>query len=831
MSPKTLREWVYGLSKRDLMSELESRNLSISGIVPVLRERLCKFERNQLADSNDSGISTRSALYSIQEEESLDSINNVARGPENSANPPERHNLSIDSPNSIPYQNQAASGEPLLPFPSSSSASALPTTSAPLSSTTLASSLPIPSTSTAAMYTGTVRRATADDMLRIENFDNMDRELRNRNPRARGDTIERNRAVQRELIQRNETPLINENDRLSMGLDNVNRRLEPTFAESSPGRSRSRRSEYEENPPDLRQRRVNRDNASSRSTRRRDSREYSPDRIHAYENFEPLDDYQTREINRNRDYNRENFGSPFRQRNQSHNVRFQENSHQYSDDYRESHYHNRDSSRNYNSHHDSSRDRDSRFNRESPRHNNQRNRDFYRDSPHHRDSYRDSSREFSRDSSYDRAPLRDSYRNSNRDPLRTRDPSRDARCNRDSYRESRYSSNSFSDSRRDYNSYRDSPRNRSSSRDLTRDRDFNRNSLRYNRSPVSSDESPDRNRGSHYNSRPSRTNIASACENMRRWNLKFSAADGEDAESFVRQLLVGKGLFHVRDEDMFQILPVFLKDVALNWFNGVRFRWRSFEHFIEVFRTRFGDSDLQFEIKQEIKNRTQGENEKVSTYLVKMWTLLDRVDPPYSEAEEISCALRNMLPRLQTSIHRSEIHTREDLDDVAIAVEKRFRVAKHFRPPPTPERSLFPDLAYRESRTRAIPKKKENLHIVEEYSDEDSSDEEVHHLHLSVEKFNIRDKSSKPTDRNRDSKKNSTPNKNSRANPNSDKVTDSELSEKPKLKENNCWNCGIEGHRNFDCKEKRIIFCYGCGKKDFTRPKCPTCQGNQSGSR
>lgn len=101
-------------------------------------------------------------------------------------------------------------------------------------------------------------------------------------------------------------------------------------------------------------------------------------------------------------------------------------------------------------------------------------------------------------------------------------------------------------------------------------------------------------------------------------------------------------------------------DSFLVWssFREVRFKWQTFEHFDHDFRSFFGDSDFQLELRQEINRITQGEDVKVDVYLVNMWFLFDVVSPSFSEAEEISYVLHNMLPRLQVSICRSQAYFR-----------------------------------------------------------------------------------------------------------------------------------------------------------------------------
>lgn len=39
-----------------------------------------------------------------------------------------------------------------------------------------------------------------------------------------------------------------------------------------------------------------------------------------------------------------------------------------------------------------------------------------------------------------------------------------------------------------------------------------------------------------------------------------------------------------------------------------------------------------------------------------------------------------------------------------------------------------------------------------------------------------------------------------------------------------CWNCNTQGHAYVKCTAKKTKFCYGCGKKNVIKPKCPECQ-------
>ena len=116
----------------------------------------------------------------------------------------------------------------------------------------------------------------------------------------------------------------------------------------------------------------------------------------------------------------------------------------------------------------------------------------------------------------------------------------------------------------------------------------------------------------------------------------------------------GRDLVPVSDANLLRVIPFFLQGIALSWFRGSKHLWRTFEQFARAFRVRFGDSDFQFELRQEIHLRTQGVRESVSDYLTCMRAMFDKLKPRMSESEEVSYANRNLLPGLHLAIHRND---------------------------------------------------------------------------------------------------------------------------------------------------------------------------------
>ena len=64
-----------------------------------------------------------------------------------------------------------------------------------------------------------------------------------------------------------------------------------------------------------------------------------------------------------------------------------------------------------------------------------------------------------------------------------------------------------------------------------------------------------------------------------------------------------------------------------------------------------------------------------------------------------------MLPRLNISLRRDEIEALDTLEYFATRAESNYHEAASYRAPPVPEKSLFPDLAYRPSRKANLNEK------------------------------------------------------------------------------------------------------------------------------
>lgn len=263
--------------------------------------------------------------------------------------------------------------------------------------------------------------------------------------------------------------------------------------------------------------------------------------------------------------------------------------------------------------------------------------------------------------------------------------------------------------------------------------------------------------------------------NVSSWNIHFNGESGSLFEFLTRveEFRLSRG---VSKDRLFKAAPELLRGTALNWFRSMNIT--SWDELVDKLKSSFLPFDYEYALNEEIRQRSQGPQEKVIVYISSMQNLLNRLSNKPDEPMRVALIRRNLLPYLQNALALQSVRTVEELTRLCRTIEETSLRAQQYTPPKTNHRYLLePQLAYR---TNDAATRVGAVNMIPAMTESKSVQME-----------------SKP-----------------------------EQSGRTQRKVTTCWNCDTPGHRFGDCKMPRQKFCYKCGHKGTIARECSKCQGN-----
>lgn len=252
------------------------------------------------------------------------------------------------------------------------------------------------------------------------------------------------------------------------------------------------------------------------------------------------------------------------------------------------------------------------------------------------------------------------------------------------------------------------------------------------------------------------------------WKISFSGDyNGPSVNAFLEQVNEYSISRNVSKSDLCNSAVELLTGRALIWYRSVRSQIKSWDEFVRLLRAEYEPHDYELELWDEIRSRTQGPDETVSSYFACMINLFARLPMEPSERQKLQVLQRNIAPDFIRGLGLIKVETVEELRGLCKQLESNRIIAEKFKPPPSNRRNLLePDLAY-QSRSRTTA------------------------AHTSEVQSTIR---TNPTSNQR------------------------------------CWNCQAAGHYYTNCRRPRNKFCYGCGTRNHTKSTCPKCKSSRKGN-
>ena len=184
---------------------------------------------------------------------------------------------------------------------------------------------------------------------------------------------------------------------------------------------------------------------------------------------------------------------------------------------------------------------------------------------------------------------------------------------------------------------------------------------------------------------------------VRKWKVRFTGSDDHmSIDHFLAKIEDCRITANLTEDELFHSLSELFQDTAAIWHRNERENWTCYQDFVNAARRWYGKSSgFEVKLQAEANARTQGEKESTKDYITQLKAVMLRMSPRPSLQKMLDLLYRNMLPCMKERIRRTEFNTVEELVDRAKAVEEMIEETKTYRPPPKPENSLLPELAYR----------------------------------------------------------------------------------------------------------------------------------------
>ncbi|CAK1584241.1 unnamed protein product [Parnassius mnemosyne] len=266
---------------------------------------------------------------------------------------------------------------------------------------------------------------------------------------------------------------------------------------------------------------------------------------------------------------------------------------------------------------------------------------------------------------------------------------------------------------------------------------------------------------------------------------------------------------------------IFVGD-ALHWFRSVRSHVTSWDRLCELLKDVFVIPDHDYRLLDEIKARTQGETENITIYLAIMSGMFSRLFKKPSEEDQLEIIMHNIKP-----CYASALIAVPDLKSIEVlrTACKNYEnvqscLNKYHEPPKINSATLAPEFAFKPLTNLAEKNKM---------------------YYSATNKFNCNkayNNYNKPIPNSSNLYKKYSPNSNVLNNTYPQRQQRVYGHNKPidaiqydESKQKFCPRCRVDTHNLRQCTEKRKVFCFKCGRDDYTFYTCPDCTSIPSSSK
>ncbi|XP_065308857.1 uncharacterized protein [Dermacentor albipictus] len=169
--------------------------------------------------------------------------------------------------------------------------------------------------------------------------------------------------------------------------------------------------------------------------------------------------------------------------------------------------------------------------------------------------------------------------------------------------------------------------------------------------------------------------------------------DTKSVADFLQEMEDYRNAQAITDDVLLQrVLPVALTGSAARWRRRQSFQ--SWVHFEQLLRAEFLPPDYVVRMKDELRARSQAEEESLLEYIRSFQELYERADPSAPETERVTRAIRQAHPRFQAYLRGRTFSSLDDLAKAASDIQATMLAELTYQPPPPPQASLEPSCAW-----------------------------------------------------------------------------------------------------------------------------------------
>lgn len=184
-----------------------------------------------------------------------------------------------------------------------------------------------------------------------------------------------------------------------------------------------------------------------------------------------------------------------------------------------------------------------------------------------------------------------------------------------------------------------------------------------------------------------------------KWNIKYSGDSKHlSLHGFLERVDELRIARNITKEQLFRSAVDLFEGSALIWFRANKQKFYNWDELVRELKTTFLPPFYEEHLFEEIRKRTQGQNENIAVYVSVMTSLFNRLGNKLKEEDQLKILLKNITPFYQQQLALQEIRSINELIAVCKKLEERKVAIDEFVPPPSRFETFEAEYSYTERR-------------------------------------------------------------------------------------------------------------------------------------